>query len=97
MLDKTIDNFKSLSRGRPSFIQGEPIQPMENRLNVILSPNLLHKFLCVPLSQVLYQNNINSLNRPCLTCLVARARVERSSTIIFTRICVKAGVGGILV
>ncbi len=40
---------------------------------------------------------IYTLNRPCLTCCVARARVESSSTRIFTMISVIAVVGGILV
>ena len=53
--DKTIDNFESLSRGRPCLIQGESIQSLEGRLDVILSAELLHKLLCVSLSQKSYQ------------------------------------------
>ena len=49
--DKTMDNFESLSRGRSSLVQGEPIQPLQGRINVILSTKLLHKFFCISLSQ----------------------------------------------
>jgi hypothetical protein len=47
-----MDNFESLSSGRPNLIQSEPIQPVECRLDVLLSPKLLHKILCVALSQL---------------------------------------------
>jgi hypothetical protein len=50
MPDKTIDNFKGLSGGRPSLIQGKPIQSLERRLDVILSPKLVHEFLCLEFS-----------------------------------------------
>jgi hypothetical protein len=55
MPDKTVDNVESLSSGRPSLVQGEPIQPLESCLDGIPSPRLLRKFLCVALSQVSYQ------------------------------------------
>ena len=54
--DKTIDNFEGLSSGRPCLIQGESIQPLEGRLDVILSAKLLHKLLCVSLSQESYHS-----------------------------------------
>ena len=97
MLDKTVDNFESLSGSRATLVRGEPVQPLEGSLDVFLSAKLLYKFLCVSLSRVSFQRRTNSLNRPCLTCLVARARVESSSTIIFTNTFVKAGVEGISV
>jgi hypothetical protein len=52
MPNKTVNNFEGLSGSRPTLIQCEPIQPPDGRLDVILSKKLLHKFLCVPLSQV---------------------------------------------
>ena len=47
MWDETANNFKSLSCGRPNLVQSEPIQPLECYLDVILSPKVLHKLLCV--------------------------------------------------
>jgi hypothetical protein len=44
MPDKTINNFEGLSGSRPTLVQCEPIQPLDGRLNIILSPELLHKF-----------------------------------------------------
>ena len=52
MSDKTVDNFESVRCGSPNLIQGEPIQSLERRFDLILSPKLLHKFLCVAFSQV---------------------------------------------
>jgi hypothetical protein len=45
LLDKTVDNFEGLSGSRPTLIQREPIQPLNGRLDVLLSPKLPHKFL----------------------------------------------------
>jgi hypothetical protein len=55
MPDQSVDNFESLSRGRPNLVQSEPVQSLERRLDLILSSKLLHKFLCVALSQVSFQ------------------------------------------
>jgi hypothetical protein len=52
MSDKTVNNLEGLSRGRPALIQREPIQPLDRRLDVLLSPKLTHKFLCVLFSQL---------------------------------------------
>jgi hypothetical protein len=45
MLDKTADNFKRLSGSRPTLIQREPIQPLDRRFDVLLSPKLPYEFL----------------------------------------------------
>ena len=55
MPDQPVDNFESLRRGRPNLVQCESIQSLERHLNFILSPELFHKFLCVPLMQVSYE------------------------------------------
>ena len=47
MLDKTVNNFEGLSGSYPTLVQSEPIQPLECYLDVILSPKVLHKLLCV--------------------------------------------------
>ena len=44
MLDETVDNFESLSSSRPTLIQREPIQPLDRRLDSLLSPKLPHEF-----------------------------------------------------
>jgi hypothetical protein len=90
--NKTLNNLESLPCSHLSLALGQSIQPLEHRFDVVLSQKLLRKFLCVALSQVPYEPDRNSLYRPSLTCLVARARVERSSSIIFTRTFVTAGV-----
>jgi len=46
MLDETVDNFEGLSGGRQTLIVGQPIQPLDRRLDVPLSAKLPHKFLC---------------------------------------------------
>ena len=54
MPDQSVNNFESLGRSRPNLVQSEPIQSLERRLDLILSPKLLHKFLCVAMSQLSY-------------------------------------------
>jgi len=98
ILDETVDDLKRLRCRRPSLVLGETVQPLKNCLDVILSEKLLYEFLCIALSQAIHQQRrTDSLGRPCLICFVASARVESSSTIIFTTISVMAGVGGTLV
>ena len=55
ILDETVDDLKCLGRRRPSLVLGESIQPLKNRVNLILSEELLHKFLYIPLSQAMHQ------------------------------------------
>jgi hypothetical protein len=45
MSDETVDNFEGLSGSRPTLIQGESIQPLDCRFDVLLSPKFPHKFL----------------------------------------------------
>ena len=45
ILDKAVDDLEGLRCGYPSFILSESIEPLENRLNVLLSKKLLDKFL----------------------------------------------------
>jgi hypothetical protein len=98
ILDETVHDLKCLCCRRPSLVLGESVQPLENRIDLILSKKLLHKFLCSSLSRVMNTSVMtNSLDRPCLICFVTSARIESSSTIIFTTISVKAGVGGTFV
>ena len=52
VVDKTVDNPESLSRGIASLVFCEPVQPLQNRLNVLLSKNFFYKFYCIALSNV---------------------------------------------
>ena len=45
MLDKTVDNFERLSGSRATLIQREPVQPLDRRFDVLLSPKFSHEFL----------------------------------------------------
>ena len=55
ILDKTIDDLKCLSCRYPGLVLGEPVQPLKNRVDLILSEKFVHKFLCVALSQAMHQ------------------------------------------
>jgi len=46
---KTEDNFEGLSGSCPTLVRCEPIEPLEDRLDVILSPKLLYEIFCVAL------------------------------------------------
>jgi len=51
-LDETMNDSKRLGCGGPSFVVCESVQPLQDRLDIFLSENLLHKFDCDALSQV---------------------------------------------
>ena len=70
MSDKTVDNFESMRCGCPNLIQSEPIQSLERCFDLILSPKLLHKFLCVEFSQV--RTNEDGLTKSTLFDLLGR-------------------------
>jgi hypothetical protein len=95
--EKAVDNLESLRCRRPSLIKGESVQPLKNRIDLIPSEKLLYEFLCISLRKKNESAKTYSLGRPWLIYFVASARVERSSTIIFTTIPVMAGVGGTFV
>jgi hypothetical protein len=97
ILDKTGDDLEGLRCSHPSLLLGESIEPLEHRMDIVFSQKLLSKFLCVVLSQAKPKRKKDSLNLPCLNCLVANERMERSSTSILKTILVIAAVGGILV
>ena len=90
-----MNNFQCLYCGSPSLVLREPVQPLQDCPNVILS------FLYECDWGVLSEGNLsvrrNSLNRPCLSSLVAKASVESSSTIILNTVSCISGVRGICV
>jgi hypothetical protein len=51
ILDKTIQDFKSLRSGRPSLVLGQPVQPLKNSLDVVPPQKLLNEFYCAALSE----------------------------------------------
>jgi hypothetical protein len=53
ILDKTIYDFEGLRRSYPSLILGEPIQPLQYCLDLLLSEKLINKFFCVVLSLII--------------------------------------------
>ena len=99
-MEKFIHDFKCQRGSRASFVLGQPVQPLKNRLDVVLSQKLLHHSYYIAPSQLavarIYKGR-DSLGRFCLTCLVARAMAERSSTMILTSISDMGPVGGTLV
>ena len=52
VLDETVDNIESLSCSRSRLIFCEPVQPLQDRVDVLLSENLPDDFDCVALSKV---------------------------------------------
>jgi hypothetical protein len=52
ILDKTVDDLKSLRCGSASLIVRESIQPLEDRLDFLLSESFLYKFDCILLSNL---------------------------------------------
>ena len=45
--DKTMDNLEDLCSGQFRLVLGESVQPLENRLNILLSSEqILDKFPC---------------------------------------------------
>ena len=101
ILEETIHDFKRLRGSRAGFVLGQPVQPLENRLDVVLPKKFLQHSYCIALlsqgGMARTGKRANSLGRFFLTCLVARAMAERSSTMIFTSISDMGPVGGTLV
>ena len=55
ILEETVDDLKCLRCRHPGLVLCESVQPLKNRLDVILSKKLLYEFLCIAMSQVLHQ------------------------------------------
>jgi hypothetical protein len=64
ILGETVDDLENLSPGRPSPILRESVQPLRDRLDVLLSENLFDKFDCVFLSKVTRQQERTHLVVP---------------------------------
>jgi hypothetical protein len=59
-----MDNLESLGRGSASLALRESAQPLQNRLDVLVSEELPHKFDCVALSKVSSQREVTYLAVP---------------------------------
>jgi hypothetical protein len=92
ILDETMNNLQCLNCGRPSLVLGEPVEPLQDRLNLVLS--LLHECDCRALSKANTSTERDSLDRPCLSSFVAKASVESNSTIILNTISCISDVAG---
>jgi len=53
VLNEAVDDLEGLSRGGPSLILGESVQPLEDRLNILLTENLFGEFDCAALSKMI--------------------------------------------
>src|SRR6267154_3456334 len=83
---KAMDHSKGLCTSRQTLIIGQSIQFLEGSLYLVLPEHQLHVFLCDTLSISSVSVSTRLLSRPCLICLVARARTESNSTIILMMI-----------
>jgi len=54
-LDEAVDDLEGLSCGSPSLIERESVQPLQDRLNVLVPKNLLYEFDWVVISKVTHQ------------------------------------------
>ena len=96
-LDEAVDNLENLSCCSHGLILRESVNPLQDQFDVVLSEGFLYEFDYVALSEVTRQQERDSLDRPCLSSLVARASVVSNSTNILTTISSIAGVAGIRV
>ena len=52
ILDEAVDNLKNMSYGSSSLVLGESIQPLQDRLDVLVPQKFLYKFDYVALSKI---------------------------------------------
>jgi hypothetical protein len=52
IMDKAADDLEGLRCGYPSLVLGESVEPLEYRLDVLLSKGRLNKLFCVALNQL---------------------------------------------
>jgi hypothetical protein len=54
-LDEAVDDLEDLRHARPSLVLCEPIQRLQRRFGINLSPSLVPGLLCIELSEGTYQ------------------------------------------
>jgi hypothetical protein len=97
ILEKTVDYLESLSGSSFSLVLRQPVQPLQDRLDILLSEKFLYKFDCDALSNGITSATIHSLGRPRLSSLVTKASVVSNSVNILTTTSTIEGVRGIRV
>ena len=82
----TVGDLHGLSTSHPQFLhRRESVQPLQYRLVILLSQEVLCEFPCALLSQGCDIGMRNyALNRPCFSCSIARASIPSNSAIMFT-------------
>jgi hypothetical protein len=90
-----VQDLENLSCGSPNLILRESVQPLQDRVDVLCEN--LDKVDCDVLNKIIRWQEADSLDRPSLSSMVARAIVDNNSTIILTTISPITGEGGICV
>src|SRR6266849_5710338 len=72
MADKTVDYFEGLSGSHPSLSLREPIQPLDHRLDVLLSQEFPHEVLC-PIESTVVINQDKLTKFPLLDLLGSKS------------------------
>ena len=62
ILDKAVYNVERLRCRRPRLVLGESVQPLKNRLDLILSKKLLDEIFYIALSHVTHQERRTHLD-----------------------------------
>jgi hypothetical protein len=52
ILEKTVDDLQSFSRGIPNFVLSESVEPLQDRLNIFVFEEFLYEFDCAALRKV---------------------------------------------
>ena len=92
-----MNDLKCLGSSHPSLIDREPIQSLQNGLDLAFSQQFPCKLLCEKLNHSSYVHMSDSLKRPCLIWFVAKENTESTSTIILMIISDIEGENGISV
>jgi hypothetical protein len=96
VVHQTMDNVKGLDNSYLGLLEGESIQSLEHRFNVVFTQKLSGEFLCSNSSHGLINEREvleDLLNFPWLICFVARASTANISTNILIIVSVIPGVG----
>ncbi len=95
-----MDNLQDVRLRHVCLVLGEAVQSAQYIFDLAVPQQLLCELLCNEFrNSNLYTRAVRKrlLNRPCLICFFAWARMESNSTIIFTIISVIKGLKSILV
>lgn len=85
IIHKAVDHFEYF-QSYSTFLLCETVEPLQDSLDLALSQQLLCEFLCAVFGYRILKTKTQLLNLPSFICLVARARTESNSVVIFTLI-----------